>query len=120
MDLLVKVVIIRLEASKSSERTNDMNNIFSNNLKKFRQQKNYTQEQVAEVLGVSSHTVSRWECNTTLPDVTKAHSSEPVPYLIYDSRKAVEGVDTFTEANATTTGNFIEHGPSIMDRILEK
>ena len=46
-----------------------MNTTFSGNLKKFRQQKNYTQEQVADILGVSSHTVSRWECGTTLPDV---------------------------------------------------
>ena len=47
-----------------------MDTVFSNNLKKFRQQKNLTQEQVAEILSVSAHTVSRWECNTTLPDVT--------------------------------------------------
>ena len=47
-----------------------MSTVLSNNLKKFRQQKNYTQERVADILGVSSHTVSRWECNTTLPDVT--------------------------------------------------
>lgn len=32
--------------------------------------KNITQEQAAEALGVSTQTVSRWECNTTLPDVT--------------------------------------------------
>lgn len=47
-----------------------MNTVFSDNLKKFRKQKQYTQEYVAEKLGVSVHTVSRWECNTTLPDVT--------------------------------------------------
>ena len=46
-----------------------MNTVLSNNLKRLRQQKKLTQEQVAEVLRVSSHTVSRWECNTTLPDV---------------------------------------------------
>lgn len=46
-----------------------MNNTFSNNLKRFRITKNYTQEQVADVLGVTSQTVSRWECNTTLPDI---------------------------------------------------
>ena len=46
-----------------------MNTVFSNNLKKFRLLKNYTQEQAANILGVSSHTVSRWECGTTLPDV---------------------------------------------------
>ena len=45
-------------------------NIFSKNLKRFRVAKNMTQEQAAEALGVSTQTVSRWECNTTLPDVT--------------------------------------------------
>ncbi len=43
---------------------------FSQNLKRFRMTKNMTQEQAAEALGVSTQTVSRWECNTTLPDVT--------------------------------------------------
>ena len=46
-----------------------MNTVFSDNLKKFRQQKNLTQEQAGEILNVSAHTVSRWECNTTLTDV---------------------------------------------------
>ena len=44
--------------------------VFSKNLKRFRTAKNMTQEQAAEALGVSTQTVSRWECNTTLPDVT--------------------------------------------------
>lgn len=51
---------------------------------------------------------------------TKTHSSEPVPFLIYDSSKNMGGVDCFTEASATETGLFIEHGPSIMDRLLQK
>ncbi len=46
-----------------------MNNI-ARNLKKLRLEKNLTQEQAAEALGVSSQTISRWECNTTYPDVT--------------------------------------------------
>lgn len=46
-----------------------MDTIFSDNLKKFRQQKNLTQEQAAEILNVSVQTISRWECNTTSPDV---------------------------------------------------
>lgn len=45
------------------------NTVFSNNLKKLRLQKKFTQEQVADILGVNAHTVSRWECSTTLPDV---------------------------------------------------
>lgn len=70
MDFVFQTSIIKTEASETDERTADMNNIFSKNLKKFRLQKNYTQEYVADILGVSTHTVSRWECNTTLPDVT--------------------------------------------------
>ena len=44
--------------------------IFTKNLKRLRIAKNMTQEQAAEALGVSTQTVSRCECNTTLPDVT--------------------------------------------------
>ena len=69
MDFVLNSSIIKSEASETNERTFEMNTVFSNNLKKFRLKKNYTQEQVADILGVSSHTVSRWECGTTLPDV---------------------------------------------------
>ncbi len=48
----------------------------------------------------------------------KTHSREPVPYLIYDSNKKYSGADTFTEETAKNSGIFIEHGPSIMDRLL--
>lgn len=44
--------------------------IFCQNLKKFRIAKHLTQEQVAQTLGLSAQTISRWECNTTLPDIT--------------------------------------------------
>ena len=54
------------------------------------------------------------------PLLIKTHSSDPVPYLIYDSRRALSGVECFTEKNAASTGIFIEHGPSIMDKLLEK
>lgn len=48
-----------------------MDQILSQNLKKFRISKNLTQEQAAEALNVSAQTVSRWECATTLPEATK-------------------------------------------------
>lgn len=54
------------------------------------------------------------------PLLTKTHSGEPVPFMIYDSRKALDGVDTFNEKTSASTGIYIEHGPSIMDRLLEK
>ena len=43
--------------------------VFSENMRKYRSAKKYTQEEVAEKLCVTSQTVSRWECGTTLPDV---------------------------------------------------
>ena len=39
------------------------------NIKEYRLQKGYTQEQLAYELGVSAQTVSRWENGTTYPDI---------------------------------------------------
>ncbi len=50
----------------------------------------------------------------------KTHSSDPVPYLLYDSSKALGSVESFTEKSATATGNFVEHGPDIMEKLLQK
>ena len=38
-----------------------MNDTISKNLRKLRQEKQMTQEQVAEKIGVSAQSVSRWE-----------------------------------------------------------
>ena len=54
------------------------------------------------------------------PLETKTHSREPVPYLIYDSRKKESGVNTFTEQTAAAKGTFVEHGPDIMKKLLEQ
>ncbi len=48
-----------------------MTTVFSENLKKFRQKKKLTQEQAAQALGVSTQSISRWECNVALPDVLR-------------------------------------------------
>lgn len=44
--------------------------ILSKNLKRFRLARRMTQEAAAEALGISTQTVSRWECSSTLPDAT--------------------------------------------------
>lgn len=43
--------------------------VFSQNLRRLRSEKGLTQEQLANLLGVSPQSVSRWECGNTLPDV---------------------------------------------------
>ncbi len=47
-----------------------MNETFSQRLKKYRKAKNMTQQELAEVIGVSDKTVSRWESEGGYPDVT--------------------------------------------------
>ncbi len=39
-------------------------------LKRLRSEKGITQEQLAEILGVSGRTVSRWETGNNLPDLS--------------------------------------------------
>ncbi len=54
------------------------------------------------------------------PLCTMTHSSQPVPYLLYDSAKPQKGAESFTEETAKSSGNFVEHGPEIMNKLLEK
>lgn len=54
------------------------------------------------------------------PLVTKTHASDPVPFLIFDSRDEKAGVETFTESTAASTGIYFDHGPDIMKALLNK
>ena len=40
------------------------------NVKRLRQNKGITQEQLGEMLGISSQAVSKWENGSALPDIT--------------------------------------------------
>ena len=42
---------------------------FAENLRKLRRERGFTQEALAEKLGVSFQTVSRWETNVVYPDI---------------------------------------------------
>ena len=47
-----------------------MNNLtIGRNIKKLRDERNITQQQLADALGVTYQAVSKWECGTTLPDI---------------------------------------------------
>lgn len=52
------------------------------------------------------------------PLITKTHSRDAVPYMIYHKKGEVEGVDTINEATAKATGNFVEKGSDIMKKFL--
>ena len=54
------------------------------------------------------------------PLCIKTHSSDPVPYLIYSSKNEIDGADTFTEATAKASGNYIAEGYTMMEYFLTK
>ena len=55
------------------------------------------------------------------PLCVKTHTSDPVPFLLYRSDAPVEsGVESFTEANAASTGLFVEPGYTLMEKVLGK
>ena len=49
----------------------------------------------------------------------RTHVSDPVPYLIYDSRKKEGSGLLYSEANAKKTGIYVEQGYQLMDKLLE-
>ena len=52
------------------------------------------------------------------PLVTRTHSREAVPYLIYRSNAEKQGVEKFTEANASETGVYVAEGYTLMSRFI--
>lgn len=52
-------------------RRNIMKNSFSKNLKKLRKEEGLSQEQLAELLGVSRQSVSKWETSDAYPEMDK-------------------------------------------------
>ena len=54
------------------------------------------------------------------PLCIRTHSSDPVPFIIYDSTSKNKGPASFTEENAGRSGIYIENGFQIMSRLLNK
>ncbi len=53
------------------------------------------------------------------PIVLRTHSSEPVPYLLYDSTDHKESVLKYNEKDAKAGGIYIPEGHTIIDRLFE-
>ncbi len=47
-----------------------MHKAVAENLKKYRLNKQLTQAEASEILGVSTKSISKWECGLTLPDAS--------------------------------------------------
>lgn len=53
------------------------------------------------------------------PVSVRTHTSEPIPYLIYDSRKTLDGVHTYNEKEAAKSTCNWKDGHRLMDHFLE-
>lgn len=53
------------------------------------------------------------------PVRVRTHTPEPVPYMLYDSRKAENGMDTYDENTASQTGIRVEAGYTLIDHLFE-
>lgn len=49
----------------------------------------------------------------------RTHSSDPVPFFLYESGKSAEGVDTFSEETAAKTGLYVPHGYTLLENMIK-
>ena len=50
----------------------------------------------------------------------RTHSSDPVPYVLYDSTRQQKKIARYSEAEARATGNFEPQGCKLMERFLNR
>jgi 2,3-bisphosphoglycerate-independent phosphoglycerate mutase len=50
----------------------------------------------------------------------QTHSSEPVPFILYDSRTPGDRPRPYTEAAAKAAGLLLDQGADLLPRLLEK
>ena len=50
----------------------------------------------------------------------RTHSTDPVPYVLYDSTRQQRKIARYNEKEAAATGNFVPMGHMLLERFLEK
>lgn len=53
------------------------------------------------------------------PIRVRTHTSDPVPYLLYDSTKKVKGTDVYSERAGRESGRYIEEGHRLMEYFIQ-
>ncbi len=54
------------------------------------------------------------------PLAVRTHTNDPIPFMIYDSKKKYNGVNNLSEREAKTTNIFIEPGYILMDKFIKE
>lgn len=82
------------------------------NLKKLRKEKDFTQEEAAEILGVSAQSVSKWERGDTMPDISLLPALANLYEVSVDEIIGMKKInDKQTKNNLFTTAhNYMKNG----------
>lgn len=104
-----------------------MSSNFSNNFKSLRKKRSLTQEQIAETLGVSCQAVSKWETNSSYPDISLLpiiadYFGVSVDYLIgHDTSKRFEEIDKacMLADNLFTENRYMESIPILREMLIK-
>jgi len=59
-------------------------------------------------------------CDHLTPLAKRTHTPEPVPFVLYDSRRPGDKMQFYTEADAWETGLLLEQGADLLPRLLER
>ncbi|MBP5445801.1 MAG: cofactor-independent phosphoglycerate mutase [Acholeplasmatales bacterium] len=54
------------------------------------------------------------------PLAVRTHTNDPIPFMIYDSRKKYDGVENLSEREAKTKGVLIEPGYTLMNKFIKE
>jgi len=91
-------------------------------LKKLRKEKSITQEQLADVLGVSNRSISRWENGTTMPDfdllIQMAKYYDVEVGEILDGERKAENMDKITEETMIKVADYNNAEKMVFSRKL--
>ena len=74
---------------------------------------------MAGLKGLGNHRVLAL-CDHLTPIALRTHTSEPVPFALYDSRTPGDRRQNYTEAQAAKTGLLLEQAADLLPRLLER
>jgi len=59
-------------------------------------------------------------CDHYTPIVKRTHTPEPVPFVLFDSRRQGDQLQFYTENDARETGLLLEQAADLLPRLLER
>ena len=78
-------------------------------IKRLRREKDITQEQLAEYLGITSRAISQWECDRTAPDISQIPA---LCHIFHVSSDVLLGIDV--EKNSEEIKKYLDTAQNLL------